>query len=155
MSAVNVSVETEIAAEPTDVASVMFDPHREPEWMSAITAVEVIDKAIKPGARVRHTGSFVGREISWTTEVQSFHFPHALTLRVVDGPFTGTMTYSIQRSATGSTVRIVNRGETNVLGFLPAAMVEGPMRSALEADLRRLKTLVESAASGPAGIRTS
>jgi len=39
MPAVNVTAEIEIAAEPTDVASVMFDPQREPDWMSAVTAV--------------------------------------------------------------------------------------------------------------------
>ncbi len=149
MSAVNVSVETQIAAEPTDVASVMFDPKREPEWMSAVKNVEVIDPSIKPGARVRHAGTFAGRDLSWTTEVESFNFPHALALRVVDGPFTGTIIYSIGRSGTGSVVKILNRGETTALGFLPSALIEGPMRAALTADLARLKTLVELAVADP------
>jgi uncharacterized protein YndB with AHSA1/START domain len=145
MSSVDVTAETEIAAAPADVAAVMFDAQREPEWMSAITSVELIDAALQPGARVRRTASFMGQEIGWTTEVEAVHFPHVLRLRIADGPFTGVVAYSIQRSAGGSTVRIQNKGETTKLGFLPSAVVEAPMRSALNADLARLKALVEKA----------
>ena len=144
MSTVDVSVEIDIAAEPSDVASVMFDPAREPEWMAAVKTVRAIDPGIKPGARVSRTGSFMGRELAWTTEVVSFHFPHALTLRIVDGPFVGTVQYEIGRGSAGSVARIRNVGELSKFGFLPKAMIEGPMRSALSADLARLKALVEA-----------
>lgn len=143
MAVVDVTAEIEIAAEPTDIASVMFDPQREPDWMSAVTAVDLIDPGIKPGARARHTGTFVGQPVAWTTAVEAFHFPHALTLKIVDGPFTGTVSYSVQRSGAGSVARITNRGETSALGFVPASMIEHGMRTMLEADLGRLKAIVE------------
>jgi uncharacterized membrane protein len=143
MASIDVSVEIEIAAEPTDIASVMFDPQREPDWMSAIKSVEIIDAALKPGARVRHSASFMGREVAWTTHVDAVHFPHLLSMRIAEGPFSGMVSYQIQRSGSGSVVRIRNRGETNMLGFLPASVVEAPMRSALQADLGRLKAIVE------------
>ena len=66
-----------------------------------------------------------------------------LRLRIAEGPFTGTVSYQIQRSAGGSIVRVHNEGQTTKLGFLPSAIVEGPMRSAMTANLGRLKTLVE------------
>jgi carbon monoxide dehydrogenase subunit G len=143
MASIDVTAEIQIAAEPTDVASVMFDPQREPEWMTAVKSVQLVDPGIKPGARVRRTGSFVGQEFTWTTAVESFHFPHALTLQIVDGPFTGIVSYSVQRSGAGSVARITNRGESNALGFLPASMIEGGMRKMLEGDLARLKDLIE------------
>jgi hypothetical protein len=136
-------VEIEIAAAPADVAGVMFDPQREPEWMKAVTGVELIDPALEPGARVRRTGSFLGKTFAWTTEVETVHFPHLLTLRVVDGPFVGLVRYDIQRSVGGSRVRIRNVGEPSKLNFVPAGLVTAPMRSALTADLERLKHLVE------------
>jgi hypothetical protein len=145
MSSIDLTVETEIAAAPADVAAVMFDPQREPEWMSAIKQVEIVDAALQPGARVRRTASFMGRDIGWTTEVEAVHFPHVLKLKIADGPFTGTVSYQIQRSAGGSMVRIHNEGRTTMLGFLPSSLVEAPMRSALTADLARLKALVEKA----------
>jgi hypothetical protein len=143
MAAVNVSAQTEILAEPTDVASVMFDPEREPEWISSVTSVELVDRAIKPGARVRRTGRVAGRELTWTTAVEAFHFPHSLTLRVMDGPIDGTISYVIQRSAGGSTVRIQTRGEATLLGSLPGALIEGPIRTTLEGDLAKLKQIIE------------
>jgi hypothetical protein len=143
MPAIDVTAEIQIAAEPTDVAAVMFDPQREPEWIAAVTRVEVVDPGIKPGARVRRTGNFLGKEIAWTTAVESFHFPHVLVLRLADGPLTGEVAYQIQRAGSGSAVRIRARGEVSTPGFLPAAMIEGPMRAALDDDLGRLKTIVE------------
>jgi hypothetical protein len=143
MSAVDVVADIEIAADPADIAAVMFDPGREPEWMKAVQSVELIDPALAPGAKVRHRGSFLGQQISWITEVETVHFPHVLTLRVSEGPFEGTVRYEIQRSGTGSRARVRNVGKPTSMGFLPAAMIEGPMRSAMAADLARLKALVE------------
>src|SRR5437764_3614396 len=137
MPSIDVTVETEIAAAPADVAAVMFDPQREPDWMSAIKQVELIDAALQPGARVKRTESFMGKEIGWTTEVEAVHFPHVLKLKIDEGPFTGTVSYQIQRSPGGSMVRIHNQGQTTKFGFLPASFIEGPMRSALTADLKR------------------
>jgi hypothetical protein len=143
MANVDVAAEIEIAAEPTDVAGVMFDPHRDPEWMKAVTAVDVIDPGIKPGARVRRTGQFMGHEVSWTTEVASFQFPHLLVLNVKDGPFVGSVRYEVGRSGAGSIARIRTAGSPTAFGFLPSAMIEGPLRTALQADLARLKALIE------------
>ena len=144
MSSVDVSADIEIAADPTDVAAIMFDPQREKDWIEAVRAVDLIDPALAPGARVRHHGVLMGREISWTTEVETVHFPHVLALRITEGPFIGTVRYDVQRSGTGTRARVRNVGSAAALGFLPAAMIEGPMRATLTADLSRLKSLVEA-----------
>jgi len=151
MAAIDVSVEIEIAAAPADIAAVMFDPQREPEWMKEVTGVEIIDPALTPGARVRRRANVMGQEIGWTTEVEAVHFPHVLTLRVVDAPVVGTISYQIQRSPGGSTVRIRNVGESKKFGFLPSGLIAGPMKSALSANLERLKTIVEG--SAPTDLR--
>lgn len=143
MSTIDVSAEIEIAAAPADIAGVMFDPQREPEWIQAVKGVELVDPDLRPGARVRRQGRILGRDLEWTTQVEAVHFPHVLALRIADGPFTGTVRYDIQRSAGGSRVRIRNVGELTGMSFLPAAVVAGPMKSALGADLERLKALVE------------
>jgi hypothetical protein len=140
---IEVTAETDIAADPTDVAAVMFDPHRDRDWIQIVKGVEVLDRGIKPGARVRRTGNFLGRELSWTTEVVSFHFPHALELRIADGPIAGTVSYHVVRSSGGSTARIRIAGDADKFGWMPAAMITGPVKSALTADLERLKALVE------------
>jgi uncharacterized membrane protein len=140
----DVSAEIEIAAAPADIAGVMFDPQREPEWIKLIKQVELLETALEPGARVRRTGSFMGQEFSWTTEVESVHFPHVLIMKVSEGPFSGLIRYDVQRSGSGSRVRIRNVGQSDKLP-VPAAMLTSPMKSAMQADLERLKGIVEQA----------
>jgi len=141
---IDVAAEIEIAADPADIAAVMFDPARTPEWMSAVTGVEILDPALVRGARVTHRGSVLNREFSWTTEVETVHFPHVLSLRIADGPLVGATRFDIQRSGGGSRVRIRNVGEPGpALAMVPAAMIPGPLRAAMSADLERLKAIVE------------
>jgi hypothetical protein len=154
MPTIDVSAEIDIDAAPADIAGVMFDPQREPEWISVITGVELLDPELAPGARVRRTGSVLGRSVGWTTEVERVHFPHLLILKVVDAPFRASTRFEVQRSGTGSRVRVRGVGDADTLP-VPAAFVEGPLKSALAAGLARLKTLVESTARLQAGGPTS
>jgi hypothetical protein len=143
VASIDVAAEIDILAAPADVAGVMFDPAREPEWIKTVTGVEIVDPALEPGARVKRTGRIFGHDVAWTTTVEAVHFPHALALRVIDGPFTGMMRYDVQRAGAGSRVRVRSSGESSLLGPLPASLVSGPLQAALAADLERLKALVE------------
>ena len=150
MPTIDVSAEIDIDAAPADIAGVMFDPQREPEWISVITGVELLDPELAPGARVRRTGSVLGRSVGWTTEVERVHFPHLLVLNVVDAPFRASTRFDVQRSGTGSRVRVRGVGEADKLP-VPAALVAGPLKAAIAAGLARLKTIVESAGRAQAG----
>lgn len=142
---IEIRAEIDIAASPATIAGVMFDPQRYAEWMQSVERVEVLDPALAPGARVTHHGKFMGQPLAWTTEVETVHFPHVLVLKIADGPFVGTARIGIQRSGGGSRVQVHNTGELKGMPFVPEAMVTGPLQSALQADLERLKALVESA----------
>jgi hypothetical protein len=140
---IDVSAEIEISASPADIAGVMFDPERDPDWVKAVTAVELVDPALERGARVKRVGAFLGQQLAWTTEVEAVHFPHVLALRIVDGPFAGTVRYDIQRSPAGSRVRIRSIGDVTRPVLAPAALISGPLKAAMTADLERLKRIVE------------
>jgi hypothetical protein len=144
MASIDVFAEIEISASPADIAGVMFDPEREADWVKAVSGVELVDPALEPGARVRHVGAFLGQELAWTTQVEAVHFPHVLALRIIEGPFAGTVRYDIQRSPGGSRVRIRSVGEVTRPVLAPAALISAPMKAALAADLERLKQLVEN-----------
>ena len=77
----------------------MFDPQQDPQWLKVVTSVELLDPALAPGARVKRHGSVMGREFSWHTEVEAVHFPHVLTMKIAEGPFTGhaAVRHSAQR----------------------------------------------------------
>lgn len=143
MSTIDVTADIEISADPADIAAVMFDPQRASQWMAAVEDVTVIDPALVVGARVEHRGRMMGRDLAWTTQVDAVHFPHVLVLRIDEGLFIGTLRYDIQRSGTGSRVRIRTSGEPT-MSFVPAALIASPLRTALSEDLGRLKAIVEA-----------
>jgi hypothetical protein len=85
----------------------------------------------------------MGKPVQWRSEVLSVEAPHHLSLQLSDGPFVGTASYHIEHAGTGSRVTVRHHGQTTVMAFLPASVVEGPVRAMLSADLARLKQLVE------------
>jgi uncharacterized membrane protein len=130
-----------VDAPPARVRDIMFDPRQDPAWMAAVKSVEVITEDLRPGARVRRTGRFLGRTLRWTTEVISVS-TQALELQIVDGPMRGTVTYRIEPEGRGCRVTIRNIGDAP--GFAPRWLLTLAMRRSLAADLRRLKHAAET-----------
>jgi carbon monoxide dehydrogenase subunit G len=141
---IDVSAEIEIAASPAAIAGVMFDPQRNHEWMKGIEKVEMLDPALAPGARVRHHGEVMGKKLSVLTTVETVHFPHVLALTISEGPFVGVARIGIQRSGSGSRVQVHSTGEVKGMPFIPDSMIAGPIKTALEGGLARLKALIEA-----------
>ena len=126
-------------ASPSEVAKVMFDPLRDPEWIGGAASVD--RPAGDPravGARTTRHGGFLGRKFSWTTEVVVFDPDRLLDMRFVAGPMKGGgVTYRIEPQEAGSRVSIRNTGPG------PALMGWFVKRS-VGKDLERLASLVES-----------
>lgn len=115
-----------INADPSDTAGVMFDPAREPEWMTALTSSVPLTAGIQPGAEVKRTSTVGGVTVAWTTAVRQFHFPHRLHL-AIGGGASGYIVYDVQRHGAGTIARVQASSEQDLFGF----------------DLAKLKALVE------------
>lgn len=139
-SMLDVSVTDVVDATPTRIRAIMFDPRQDPTWMAAVKSVEPLSDDLRPGARVRRTGRFLGRTLRWTTEVTGVA-AQTLDLQIVDGPMRGTVAYRIEPEGTGSRVTIRNVGKAP--GFAPRWLLAFAMRRSLAADLRRLRKLAE------------
>jgi uncharacterized protein YndB with AHSA1/START domain len=126
-----------MAATPKQVAEIMFDPRRDPEWIGGATSVEpAIGDPTAIGARTTRHGGFMGRKFSWQTDVTQFEPDHLLDMRFVAGPMKGgTVTYRIEPAEGGSRVSIRNTGPG------PQLMSWFVKRS-VEKDLERLEALV-------------
>jgi hypothetical protein len=124
---------------PPLVARVMFDPANEPRWIDGAKRVEpYAQSATEIGARGRRHGSFWGQSFTWTTETTAFEPDRKLVLHYVEGPMTGDVTYEIAPDGAGAKVTIRHQGATLAM---PGA--EMFLKRKLQADLKRLKTLVE------------
>ena len=126
-----------ISTPPSRVAAVMFDARRDPEWIGGAKSVEVISAPLTVGGRVRRTGGFLGRRFSWVTETTAFEPDRRLALRFLDGPMKGEVIYGIEPISGGSRASVRNHaGGPAFLGWL--------VKRSVQADLRRLKAIVES-----------
>ena len=119
-----VSKEVLINGAPADIAGVMFDPARETEWMTAVSSSVPQSRGITVGAEVKRTSKVGDSDVSWSTNVEAFHFPHVLRLVIPTG---GYVKYEVQRHGTGSVARVRATSEVDLFGF----------------DLDKLKKLVE------------
>ncbi|HET7709902.1 MAG TPA: SRPBCC family protein [Sphingomicrobium sp.] len=126
-----------IAANPGRVASVMFEPVRDPEWIGGANSVDPPSgnpQAI--GARTTRHGGFMGRKFSWTTEVTAFEPDRLLDMKFVAGPMKGgSVTYRIEPEGQASRVSIRNSGPgPQIMGWF--------VRRSVGKDLDRLARLV-------------
>ena len=126
-----------IAASPKQVAAVMFDPRRDPEWIGGAKSVEPLSgDPTAIGARVRRHGGFMGKKFSWETEVVSHQSDRLLEMLFIEGPMKGGgVTYRIEPGAGGSRVSIRNTGPgPQIMGWF--------VRRSVRKDLDRLAKLV-------------
>src|ERR1700750_2087763 len=95
-STIDVSVTDRVDASPSQIRAIMFDPRQDPTWMAAVKTVEPGNGDLRPGARVRRTGRFLGRTLRWTTEVAGVT-DQTLDLQIVDGPMRRSLAADLRR----------------------------------------------------------
>ncbi|NUT00667.1 MAG: hypothetical protein HOP96_06805 [Sphingomonas sp.] len=123
---------------PAQVAAVMFDPYRDPEWIGGAKSLDPpTGDPTAEGARVTRHGGFMGKKFSWTTEVVEHVPQRLLRMRFVEGPMKGGgVTYSIESSGGHSRVSIRNTGPgPSVMGWF--------VKRSVGKDLDRLAKLIE------------
>lgn len=128
-----------IAASPERVASVMFDPVHDPDWIGGAHSVQAgTGDPTAIGARVTRHGGFMGKKFSWQTEVEEFQPNRVLRMRFIEGPMKGgSVTYQIDSHDRGSHVSIRNTGPgPQILSWF--------VRRSVAKDLNRLAELVEA-----------
>lgn len=125
------------AVKPEKVASIMFDPAHDPDWIGGAKSVEAPSgDPTAVGARVTRHGGFMGRRFSWQTEVADFKPNRLLRMRFIEGPMKGgDVTYTIEPEGDGSRVSIRNTGPgPQIMGWF--------VKRSVGKDLDRLARLV-------------
>jgi uncharacterized membrane protein len=144
---VPVDVVTQIAiGRPRDmVAAFASDPTNATAWYKNIKSVEwETPPPPAVGSRVRFVAQFLGRTLEYTYEIQALEPGRRLVMGTSDGPFPMETTYTWEDSGSGgTTMSLRNRGAPAGFAKASAPILARAMRRANEADLRRLKRLLE------------
>lgn len=144
--AVDVLTEIEIKCPRDEVSAFASDPTNALAWYKNIKAVEweTPPPAIV-GSRLRFCAQFLGRTLNYTYEVRVSEPGRRFVMATVQGPFPMETTYTWEDMTDGATrMTLRNRGEPSGFSAIAAPVMTRAMRKASNADLRRLKALLES-----------
>jgi uncharacterized membrane protein len=143
---VDVESRIEIARPRDDVAAYASEPDNVPAWYENIA--EVTWESPRPlgiGTRIAFVAQFLNRRLEYTYEVTELVQGELLVMSTEQGPFPMETTYAWEDLADGVTLMTLrNRGEP--AGFakkMSARLMARAIRRANEADLRRLKEILE------------
>jgi Polyketide cyclase / dehydrase and lipid transport len=142
----DVTTQVEILRPRATVAAFAADPSNATAWYKNIESVvwETPPPAVV-GSRVRFIAHFLGRTIEYTYEVLRMDPGRRLVMGTQQGPFPMHTTYTwADAGADATTMTLRNSGEPSGFAALSAPVIARAMRRANEADLRRLKDLLET-----------
>jgi uncharacterized membrane protein len=144
--AVDVLTEIDIERPRDEVFAFAADPGNATAWYKNIKAVEwETPPPAVVGSKVRFRAQFLGRTLDYTYEVQEIEPGRRFVMATAQGPFPMETTYTWDDTAEGSTrMSLRNRGEPGGFAAVTAPVMVRAMRRANQADLRRLKALLES-----------
>ena len=142
---VDVLTQIEIRRPRDEVSAFAVDPSNATAWYKNIKAVEwETPPPAVVGSRIRFRAQFLARTLNYTYEVREFQPGRRFVMATAQGPFPMETTYTwedVADDATRMTLR--NRGEASGFAAVTAPVMTRAMRKANEADLRRLKALLE------------
>jgi uncharacterized membrane protein len=142
---VDVVTEIEINRPREDVAAFAADPGNATAWYKNINSVDwETAPPADVGSRVRFAAQFLGRTLEYTYEVRELDPGRRFVMSTAQGPFPMETTYTWEDTGGGATkMTLRNRGEPSGFAAISAPLMARAMRRANEADLRRLKALLE------------
>ena len=143
--AVDVLTEITIERPRDEVAAFAADPSNATTWYKNIKAVEweTTPPAVV-GSRVRFRAQFLGRTLEYTYTVREIEPGARFVMATAQGPFPMETMYMWQDAGPGATqMSLRNRGEPSGFAAVTAPVMARAMRRANQADLQRLKALLE------------
>ena len=142
---VDVVTAVEIQRPREEVAAFAADPSNAMAWYKNIKAVEwETPPPAAVGSKLRFRAQFLGRTLEYTYEVREVDPGRRFVMATAHGPFPMETTYSWEDAGPGMTkMNLRNRGEPSGFAAVTAPVMARAMRRANEADLRRLKALLE------------
>jgi uncharacterized membrane protein len=128
-----------------EVSAFAADPSNATAWYKNIKAVDwQSPPPAVVGSRIRFSAQFLGRTLDYTYEVRELVPGRRFVMATAQGPFPMETTYTWEDAPGGATkMTLRNRGEPSGFAAVAAPVMTRAMRKANEADLQRLKSLLE------------
>jgi hypothetical protein len=143
---VDVVTEIDIARPRAEVAAFACDPDNATRWYENIESVEWrTAPPLAVGSRLEFVARFLGRRLAYTYEVREHVEGERFVMSTSEGPFPMETTYAFADRPEGTRMTLRNQGEPSGFAKVGAPLMERAMRRANQADLRRIKEILEAA----------
>lgn len=143
--AVDVVTEIEIKRPRDEVAAFAADPANATAWYKNIKSVEwETPPPAVVGTKLRFRAQFLGRTLDYSYEIRENSPGQRLVMSTAQGPFPMETAYAWEDTVDGGTkMTLRNRGRPSGLAAIASPLMARAMRKANEADLRRLRNVLE------------
>ena len=139
--------EVVIDRSPAEVFAYLGDLANLPEWQGSVEAIHADeDGPLRVGAGFTEVRRVAGKRLESRLEVETLDPGAELTLRVVSGPVPGAVRHLLEPAGESTRLRVVGELAGGGLRGLAGPLLERAARREAEADLRRLKRVLESRA---------
>jgi carbon monoxide dehydrogenase subunit G len=134
---------------PAEVFPWLLDADKVPRWMTGLVTYEPLEPGpLQVGSRIRQELSVSGQQLRFELNVAELDAPRRAVLRFEGSGFKAANEYSVSESGSGSRVTWVISGETTSFkAKLIAPMVQAKLQEKTEADLARLRAVLEGEAA--------
>jgi len=130
-----------------DVFAFVADPNNMSKWNSAVLSLEQIAPgAVGVGTKFKSIGEMMGRRIEGEMQITAYEPDTKCGFQVTAGPMQVNITLSFKKVGTGTKINLNAQGNPGGLFKLAEGVLTGQVKSMMEGNLARLKTVLEKGA---------
>ncbi|MEA4909579.1 MAG: hypothetical protein GYA17_09425 [Chloroflexi bacterium] len=131
-----------------DVAAFLADPLNLPRWQSMVLDIQPTSAGpLGAGSTFATTSEVMGRRLEGRLQISHYDLPEQLGFSVTSGPMSVHIDLRLKPAGSGVKLGVHAQGEPGGALKLAGPMLERQVRSQMEANLARLKTVLESGAA--------
>jgi carbon monoxide dehydrogenase subunit G len=130
-----------------DVFNFLSNPLNLPKWQSMIAKIEqVTPGAVGVGSKYKVAAEMLGRKIDGLMEITTFEPPARFGFTNQAGPMQVTVTVTLKPVGTGAKISLNAQGNPGGVFKIAEGVLAGQVKSQMEANLARLKSVLEAGA---------
>ncbi|MCQ3936650.1 MAG: hypothetical protein DPW18_06340 [Chloroflexi bacterium] len=127
-----------------DVFAFVANPNNMSKWNSAVVGLEQITPgAVGTGTKFKSIGEMMGRRIEGEMQITAYEPDAKCGFQINAGPMQVNITLSFKTVGTGTKINLNAQGNPGGLFKLAEGVLAGRVKSMMEENLARLKTVLE------------
>lgn len=143
---ITIDLSTLVDRPVADTFAFLSNPLNMPQWQTMISRIEAVTPGpATVGSKFKVAAEMMGRKMEGQMEIASLEAPNKFSFTNQAGPMQVAVTITLKQVGTGSKISLHAEGNPGGVFKLAEGVMAGQVKSQMEANLARLKTVLESA----------